>query len=322
MIGAWDCTVTQMDMLEFVPRQHLGVWVHVNGEVLRLIRGAEGPELDRMLKWYAILAQILLRSPQRGGKPGRLEVAKRFQAAVEEKWGTLLKFWISDRHKILEKRQRLRDRPPRSRTPEEVKDANKRKVIELIEKNQVSRAMSRINGFGVAAMDTEEDREVVRAKYLERKAHIPLVIERQAPVNSYKGMVERLTKLRKGAAPGTGGLRSEYVVSWSREFSEKQAADLEDFAYKHSSGAFPAWWYTVWGTVQTVGLYKDETQSSIRPLGIRNPLLKAIHRETISESKPHLLEYLEPQQLGMSLGGGIKLVHSIRMTLELHMHDK
>ena len=61
----------------------------------------------------------------------------------------------------------------------------------------------------------------MRAKYPDRKVPITLVIEKQAPVDSYEGMVERITKLRKGAVPGTGGLRPEYVVSWSKEFSER-----------------------------------------------------------------------------------------------------
>ena len=57
-------------------------------------------------------------------------------------------------------------------------------------------------------------------------------------------------------------------------------------------------------------------QTSIRPLGIRNPLLKALHREVINGSREELLGFLEPQQLGMSMGGAAKLIHSIRMLLE------
>ena len=85
---------------------------------------------------------------------------------------------------------------------------------------------------------------------------------------------------------------------------------------RHLRGELPAWWYTVWPSVQTVGLYKTAEQTTIRPLGIRNPLLKAFHREVINCSREEFLSFLEPQQLGMSLGGASKLIHSIRMLLE------
>ena len=85
---------------------------------------------------------------------------------------------------------------------------------------------------------------------------------------------------------------------------------------RHLRGELTAWWYTVWPSIQTVGLYKTAEQTTIRPLGIRNPLLKALHREVINSSREELLSFLEPQQLGMSLGGASKLVHSIRMLLE------
>ena len=91
---------------------------------------------------------------------------------------------------------------------------------------------------------------------------------------------------------------------------------LEDFGMRYLRGELPPWFYTVWLTVQTVPLYKTEERDTIRPIGIRNPLVKALHREVVSSNKSDLLDYLEPVQLGMSEGGASKLVHSIRMLLE------
>ena len=142
---------------------------------------------------------------------------------------------------------------------------------ELIVKNQISRAVNRINGHGVAPLETVKDVNKIKEKYPPRKHEIRMDINKQTPVDNYKGMVNRLTKLRKGASPGSGGMRPEFIISWSKEFNEVQTANLEHFAFKHTSGSFPAWWYTVWSTVQTVALYKDQTKTSIRPLGIRNP---------------------------------------------------
>ena len=79
MISAWDCMLTCWSLYQ---DSTLGQW-----RILRRIRGAEGKKLERALKWYAIIAQVLLRVPLRHGKPGRVNVASRFSAVSEGKWG-------------------------------------------------------------------------------------------------------------------------------------------------------------------------------------------------------------------------------------------
>ena len=71
-------------------------------------------------------------------------------------------------------------------------------------------------------------------------------------------------------------------------------------------------------TVETVGMFKTAGQdpSLVRPIGMRNPYIKSIHKETVRQNKGELVEFLEPEQLGMSVAGGAKLVHSVRMMLE------
>jgi hypothetical protein len=51
---------------------------------------------------------------------------------------------------------------------------------------------------------------------------------------------------------------------------------------------------------------------------MRNPFIKVMHKEVMTQNKDVISDYLEPQQLGMSVAGGAKLVHSVRMMLELH----
>ena len=109
-LGVWDCMLTEFSMMEFVPRQHLEVWVWINGEILRRMRGAEGRELDRTLKWFAMIPQLLLRVPLRHGKPGRINVANRFQAVVDAKWGKLLKYWVNDKRKLREEKEKRMSR--------------------------------------------------------------------------------------------------------------------------------------------------------------------------------------------------------------------
>ena len=71
-------------------------------------------------------------------------------------------------------------------------------------------------------------------------------------------------------------------------------------------------------TVETVGMFKTAGQDPalVRPIGMRNPYIKSIHKEVMRQNKGVLTEFLEPEQLGMSVAGGAKLVHCTRMMLE------
>ena len=70
--------------------------------------------------------------------------------------------------------------------------------------------------------------------------------------------------------------------------------------------------------VQTVPLFKNEDQASIRPIGMRNPLLKALHAEVVQQNVQAARNHLEPEQLAMAPAGGQKLVFSVRGMAELH----
>ena len=50
--------------------------------------------------------------------------------------------------------------------------------------------------------------------------------------------------------------------------------------------------------------------------GIRNPLVREFHKAVVVQNKAAFVEYLEPEQLAMSVAGGGKLVFSIHMLAE------
>ena len=56
--------------------------------------------------------------------------------------------------------------------------------------------------------------------------------------------------------------------------------------------------------------------SQVRPIGMRNPFIKSIHKEVVRQNKRILTEFLEPEQLGMSVAGEAKLAHCVRMLPE------
>merc|ERR1712020_573874 len=93
---------------------------------------------------------------------------------------------------------------------------------------------------------------------------------------------------------------------------------VNNFAMRHIQGNFPPWYYKACMTVETVGLYKTANQeaSQVRPVGMRNPWIKTMHKEVVKQNKKVLTDNLEPQQLGMSVAGGPKLVHCVRMVME------
>ena len=64
--------------------------------------------------------------------------------------------------------------------------------------------------------------------------------------------------------------------------------------------------------LQDLGLYKTAVRTDVRPLGLRNSLIKVFHKEAMSQSRPEIREFLEPHQLGMSKAGAAKLVNSVR----------
>ena len=105
-----------------------------------------------------------------------------------------------------------------------------------------------------------------------------------------------MIKLKGGVSPGCGGLRQEYLSI--------QGLNLDDAGMARTL------------TVQCVPLFKTGAQDTVRPLGLRNPLLKAFHREVSQSNKEVVKSFVEPQQLVLSQGGGSILVFSVRGVVE------
>ena len=136
------------------------------------------------------------------------------------------------------------------------------------------------------------------------------------PVESLHGLRDSLLNLERGKSCGTGGLKAEYLVVLAEMMTDQQMVMFEEFGMKYLGGELPAWFYEVWLSVMTVPLFKNEERAAVRPIGIRNPLLRELHKAVVAQNKAVFVEYLEPEQLAMSISGGGKLVFSIRMLAE------
>ena len=315
-VGGWNALLTEFTTMEEIPQQHKQAWTWAWSEVLhRVMSAQEGKELDRALMWLCFLPQALLRQSKRGGRQGRGEVAMRFNAvSVDRNWGLLVSLWERDMRKL--KLEEAKVRPKKVLNPEEELDRKRRAAKKLLAEGQVSRAVARINSFGVADMSDPSVREQLKAKYPDSQRAMPANLSKSAPVEHLRGLRENLLSLDRTISPGTGGLRPDYLTTLAQLMEAEQMAMLEGFGLRYANGDLPHWFYRVWLSVCTVPIFKTDERDSIRPLGIRNPLLKAIHKEIMLDNRQAFTQYLEPQQLVLSVGGGAKLVFSVRLMLE------
>ena len=95
---------------------------------------------------------------------------------------------------------------------------------------------------------------------------------------------------------------------------------LEELGLAYLLGDLPYWFYCIWLSTQTVGLFKSAARDDARPLGIRNSLMRLFNKEVVVQSRQEIRSFLEPQQLGFSQAGAAKLVHCVRGILS-HRRD-
>ena len=165
-------------------------------------------------------------------------------------------------------------------------------------------------------MDDRNIMDQVRIKYPDRGRQLPATFAWGKPVDNLRGLRESMLHLERGKSSGSGGMKAEYLVVLAEMMTEQQMDLFEEFGLRYLGGDLPAWFYKVWLSVMTVPLFKNEHMAAVRPIGIRNPLVRELHKAVVAQNKATFVEYLEPEQLAMSVAGGGKLVFSIRMLAE------
>ena len=185
-------------------------------------------------------------------------------------------------------------------------------MVALISSGQISRAMSRVTSHGVASMNDPAVLAQVAAKYPARGRPLPDKVPKGQPVEHLRGLRDSLKALLPGSAPGCGGMRPEFLRVLGEDMEEEDMVLLEEFGMAYLQGDLPKWFYPIWLTVQTVPIFKTSGRCAVRPLGLRTPLLKVFHKQVVSQNIIEVKEFLEPQQLGMSIAGAQKLVFSVR----------
>ena len=185
-------------------------------------------------------------------------------------------------------------------------------VMGLICSGDMSRAMSRVTSHGLGNPEDPAILDQLRQKFPPRRDNLPESVLKTEPIDSFRDIRHTFLSLLPGVSPGAGGYRNEYLIALGERMEDREIRLFEELGLEYLSGSLPSWFYRVWLCIQTVPLFKNAGQKDVRPLGLRNNLIKSYHKEAISQSKPEIREYLEPQQLGMSQAGAAKLVHCVR----------
>ena len=317
-LGAWDCALSPFQAIEEVPAQHREVWALAMDRVHRRVWEAQEDceELDRALKWWFFLPQALCRRAQRGGRAGIGQIKKRFNSVVKGDYGELVQLWLRDMEIVRNKEIRKSSRGK----PASDMCKKTRQAVSLISKGFISKASNRMISHGVANIDDPTSKAALASKYPTRGNDIPATVSKGQCVDTMKSLRDSWLSLKGGVAPGTGQLRPEFLVTLAEVWDENSDSwdMVNSFAMRHVNGDFPPWYYKVCMSVETVGMYKTAAQdpSQLRPIGMKNPYIKEMHKQVIKQNRPELTSFLEPTQLGMSVAGGAKLVHSVRMLLE------
>ena len=295
-LSVWECLLSQFTTLETIPSQFKEQWARSYTKVLfKLKNCTDETEKARSLKWWMFLPQALLRKPIRGGRAGIRNIKKRFDCVVNDNYEELIRLWRLDREAAERKKEGRRQKPP-DKSAEDPKKT--RQAVSLISKGYISKATNRMISNGVADINNPATKASLGEKYPPRGRPMPEFVTKGEPVESMRGLRDVFLNLKGGTAPGTGGMRPEYLVSLAETWEEGHSSwELaEDFSMNHVKGDLPPWWYKVMMTVETVGLFKtaDQNPKKVRPVGMRNPWIKATHKLVITENKEQLIQFLQP----------------------------
>ena len=243
-LGAWDCQLSIFNSMEDVPLQFEAGWSMAFATVLEREAGAQTDlQRERALKWFCFLPQALLRAGaggKRGGRAGKQAVQQRFTALAQGSWGRLVELWERDMRSARKKEERPERMQTRNQKKEQEEQSLRRKAIMLISSGQVGKAESRMNSHGIASMSDPLVREQMARKYPTRVRELPDEVPLGQAVPHLRGLREELKGLGRRRAPGSGGLRAEFLKVLGESLEAQQMALLEDWGMRTHPGRSPS----------------------------------------------------------------------------------
>ena len=141
-------------------------WARVMATILRAILNAQDEtSLTRALKWFLLAPQAFLRQAKRGSEAGRSYVAGRFNSAMEDDWGSVLRLLMVDRKREEERKRRRKGARRKEKSEMEKREDQRKVALSHLLKGEISKAVSRLTSFGVASTEDPAVMAALRAKY-------------------------------------------------------------------------------------------------------------------------------------------------------------
>ena len=187
----------------------------------------------------------------------------------------------------------------------------RRTVVRMIESGQLGKAMTRVTSYGLGDLNLPQVKNQLSLKFPGRKQALPKAVPKINPIDHFIDLRASLLSTTSGTAPGAGGIRNEFLQALGERLEDSEIKLLEEFGLAFVVGDLPGWFYVVWQTLQTVAPYKDANKEAVRPLGLKNNLVKLFNKEVVKQCKVEIREYLEPVQLGISVAGAALLTRTV-----------
>ena len=314
------CAFSQFVTIKDIPKQFRSKWAFLYNHVLltweRGVTNKDAIQIERALKAFLALPQLLLRQGSRSGKRGqaRSGLAARFDLAMAGEWSVLVSFLENDLNRLNE---RVRHSNPRT----ENDDAKIREqTLKLISVGQVSRAASRLASHGIADLSRQSARDSLQAKFPPKQRPLPPSVPRGDCVEGLGNVLRHaMLQIERGTAAGPGGGRGEFLINLAQQWDNDQLDRFTTFCMALMHGEVPPWFGLAMGAINTIGAYKtdEKLDDKLRPIGVMHEVRRLTEGITAAQNRAVVDDHCQPEQLGCSPAGAHKLVHAVRMSHEL-----
>jgi len=199
--------------------------------------------------------------------------------------------------------------------------------MQLIREGELSRATRLLHSTGLGDLTDDRVVQQLRDKHPSRKAGLPPTLDAMGDFARVEVDLDAtLRDLPKRAGTGVSGFRNEYLRALTEEFADERARSviplLNRFATAYANAELPSWYYYVMATTKMVAPVKEAARGpgeapDVRPIGMGECLIRAIHTSLAESFKTALEGHLSPQQVAVGVESGIsKLVFGIRLLAE------
>ena len=263
-------------------------------------------QVTRALKWFTVVAQLLLRGPKRlrGGRQKRQRracmksVLERFTMWEEGRRRELVVDWLKEREQVLERSAARRHRSvAQVRDEEEERKREFEKAVErameMVADGQMGAATGIITSSGMARVACELTGGVgltccecggcrsmgeLRSRHPRRRRTMPIPDEYGQAGRPSLDCAARMKRLRRHKGMGLSRMRDDYIRALAGDaggdgYAAKAVGVVNKLGEDCMAGVLPAWFYHVYTAVRCVPLRKGEG-CGVRPVAVGECLRK------------------------------------------------